>query len=397
MQNTDFNSKNTEKFLVFQRGPGVRMKDVLSLIEHYPIQVDCYDGEESTVLLFPFGSVGTLPMVFVHRLEYSPFRIVSKFFRNGRSIEAFFNCRSCSFSRKFIDNSVSSQCCISKPVAYHNSIVAESKLIEPVNDDLCTSRHQVGVFACNHNCIGIKLNIEADGVSIILFPIQPTAVAMSEIILNDNASNSGFGCLNYKVTKCQITLKSASQKCSLKTPSNHEANHVSNHERDFVICATSNTYNGDFSGANHVSNHDANHDIAKMELFCALLSTQLTTIGMSVKCVIPNTYTPGNFDSNHVSNHDRLKNGGSKKKVTTKVTTIHHLAKVVKSISYGCVILSANHVSNHDGKQKSHSEMTYSSILYIIILEIIIINYTNRGRYAHAHTRETHFLPGSKK
>lgn len=387
----DYETKNTEKRLVSQNYPGVRMADVLSLIEHNSIQVDCYNGDESIILLFPLGSVGTLPMVFVHRVEYSPFRIARELFRNSRAIEAFFYGRSCSFSRKFIDNSVSSQCSVSKPVAYHNSIVAESKLIEPVNDDLRTSRHHIGVFDSNHNCIGIKLNIDTDGVSTILFPIQPTAVVMSKISFDDNLRILTSFVVRLVIAKCQSVCISGSFKSISKKSSNHEANHASNHDESFVISVISLTYKGSFYGANHVSNHAANHDRAKMISFCPCLTTQVTTTGVLVKCVISITYIGIYFASNHDSNHDRLKNGGSKMILTTKVTTMKYCVISDKSIIYRGVILSANHASNHERKQKSLPEKTYSSILYIIILKIIILYFYLQGRYAHAHTREIRF------
>lgn len=387
----DYETKNTEKRLVSQNYPGVRMGSVFLLTEYNSIQIDCYDREEALILLFSFRSISTFPMESVHGLEYSPFRIVSQFFRNGRTIEAILQCRELDFSCKLIDYTINSQHCVSKPVAHHNSIVAESELIEPVNDYLCTSRHHVGFFACNHKCIGIKLNIEADGVSIILFPIQPTAVVMSKISFDDNVRILTSFVVKLVIAKCQSVCISGSFKSISKKSSNHEANHVSNHDESFVISVISLTYKGSFYGANHVSNHAANHDRAKMTSFCSCLTTQVTTTGVLVKCVISITYIGIYFASNHDSNHDRLKNGGSKMILTTKVTTMKCCVISDKSIRYRGVILSANHASNHERKQKSLLGKTYSSILYIIILKIIILYFYLQGRYAHAHTREMRF------
>lgn len=74
--------------------------------------------------------------------------------------------------------------------------------------------------------------------------------------------------------------------------------------------------------------------------------------------------------------------------LTTKVTTMIGVVIAEISIIYIGVILSANHASNHDGKPKVASEMTYSSILYIIILEIIILYYTERLLRVRAYARE---------
>lgn len=74
--------------------------------------------------------------------------------------------------------------------------------------------------------------------------------------------------------------------------------------------------------------------------------------------------------------------------VTTQVTTEIGCVIVATSINYSGVILSANHVSNHDAIPKSLPEMTYSSILYILYLELIILFYRDRGD-TRTHIRES--------
>lgn len=375
-----FNTKDTEKCLHNQIDPGVRFGCQLLLTEFESIQIHSHDGEEAFILRLSFWCICTLPLVFVHRQEYSPLWAIGKSRRYGRAVEALLQCRNINASCKFIDCTICCQRCVSKPVAHHDSIVAESKLIEPVNDYLCTSRyHSIGFFFCNHNRIGIKLNIDNDGVSIIQFPIQPIAIAMSEISSDDNACCLISIDANLTITKCQHHIIGVTQISVAEKSSNHVPNHVSNHKRVFVIYVISIRYNATFGSANHVSNHAVNHDRAKMTSFCPHLSTEVTTRNGRVISVIPTTYICVIFRPNHVINHDRLKNGGGKMKVTTQVTTMGCLLIFVISITYIGVILSANHASNHGATPKWLPEMTYSSILYIIILEIITLVSTKKS------------------
>lgn len=369
----DYETKNTEKRLVPQNDLGVSNEAISLLTEYNPIKIDCHNREEAAVLLFSLRSVCTFPMVFVHKFEYSPFRISCKFIRNSGAVEAFIQCWEMCFPRKFIDHSVSGQRCVCKPVTRHYSIVTESELIEPVNDYLCANRHNVEAFACNHKCIGIKLNIEDDGVSIILFPIQPTTVVMSKIVFDDNVISLLRFHIKPVVAKCHAHSDFDAIKSIHKKLRNHVANHASNHDEAFVLSAISIIYKGCFDSTNHVSNHVANHDRAKMTTFCAYLTTQVTTIPSLINCVISITYKTEYLSSNHASNRNRPKNPGSKMMLTTQVTTKIGCIILRTSTNYGTIILSANHASNHERTPKSLSEKTYSSILYILQIILFLL------------------------
>ncbi len=388
MHNMDSNHKDTENCLNLQIAPGVRV-GILSLqTKPNPIQVDCYDREVVSILLFPFRMICPAPMILVHGFEYSPLRIVFQSFMCCRSIEAILQRRKICFSGKLIVSLVSSQCSVSTPVAHHDSIVAESKFIEPVNDDLCTSRQKVWFFACYHNCLGIKLNIDNDGVSTILFPIQQTSIIMSKFLLIDNCLYRQEFSQRIVVAKCQ--LPSCNE--ALITPRKMLSNHVANHDSDFIISVISIHYKGLSDDANHVSNHD----VSKMSHFYPHLTTQATTITGIVICVIPIPYGREFFDANHVANHDSPKIGGSKMKATTQVTTRYVYIMTYISIDYSGVILLANHVSNHGATLKMLPKKTYGSIIYIIILNIIIFYLQGEVRvrereHTHAHTREWQF------
>lgn len=377
--------------LVFQSNPGVRTGEDLLLAKHHSVQVDCHDGEVCFILLFSFGGVCPLPMVAVHGLENPPFRIARKLLRNSRAIEALIHRRDCSLSCKVVGNAVSSQRSIGKPVAHHDPVVAESKLIEPVNDYLCASRHNVGRFDLNHNCVGVKLNILADGVSISMFSTQSGVNKMSECMSDDNAKMMAETGSKLVVAKCQHTSIFGSPKML----QNKASNHVSNHDRAFVICVTSNSYKGVFNSANHASNHDG----AKIAPILAQVTTQVTTGDSLVICVIPITYSDEIFRGNHVSNHDRLKNGGSKMKVTTQVTTI--APPVISDLSIGYVgsKMSANHASNHGATPKLPPKKTYSIYkIYINILIIILLYWESKRARArmYAHARGYDFEPVKK-
>ncbi len=359
-----FCNKNTEKCLVSQIDPGVRIVGVLLLAEHYPIHIDSHNGEVGVVLLFSLRSVCPLPMVAVHGLENPPLSIARQLHRHGRAIEALIKRWKCCFASKFINEAVSSQCCIGKPVAHHNSIVAEGKLIEPVNDYPCTNRQDVGSFACNHICFGFKLNIKSDGVSIFLFPIQPAAVVMSDFLLVDNGTQAQRIISKIEVTKCQQSEFSVAPERLSKSTSNLEANHVSNHDCVLVIYVISTNYKGVSKCVNHGSNHESNHNEAILTAIFEQVTTGVTTRIENIKAVLSNTYVFGLSEDNYVSNHTRLKFVDSKMMPTTQVTTMIVLVITEISIIYIGVILSANHVSNHGCEPKVSPEKTYSSILY---------------------------------
>lgn len=382
MLNMDSNHKDTEKCLKLQIDPGVRVWIEILLTKPNPIQVDCYNREVAAILRLPFRRICTAPLIFVHGVEYSPFWMVLQSFRDCRSIEALFQRRNVCLSGKLIVSFVCSQCSISTPVADHDSIVAESKLIQPVNDNLCESRQEVGFFACYHNCIGIKLNIDNDGVSIILLQVglQSYQILMKSVI--DNGTNDPQESQILQVTKCQYINFSNLAKRSGKDYDNH----ASNHDKDFVISALSNHYKWCFCVANHV----ANHDTLKMTSFCTQVTTITSTIQVRIICVISNTYSSPKNIANHASNHDRLIMSGCKMKATTQVTTIRCMLIIGNTIYYRRSNLSANHVANHDGLPKLPSEMTYSSILlYIEIIIIILYRGVIRARaYAYARVSQ---------
>ena len=383
MLNMDSNHNNTEKCLNSQIDPGVRVWMASLLTQPDSIQVDSYNRKVAAVFCLPFRRICSAPMILVHRFEYSPFWIVRPLFVDCNSTEAFLQSRKIRFSGKLIVSLVCSQCSVGTPVAYHNSIVAESKLIKPVNDNLCTRRQEVGFFACYHNSIGFKLNIDIDGVSIIMLQIGLQSYQILRKSVNYNGTNKPHETQILQVTKCQsILIFTLSERSEIAS-----ANHASNHEKAFVICVISIHYKGYLCVANHV----ANHDTLKMTEFYTQVTTSVTTIQVYIISVTSNTYSYAKFRANHVTNHDRRILNGSKMKVTTKVTTIRGALIIGITMYYIGGNLLANHVANHDGLPKLPPEMTYSSILLYIEIIIIILYW---WRYAHAHTyaRGSQFL-----
>lgn len=374
-----FVNKSTGDCPNIQVYPGARtMYALLGLdCEHHIINADCHDGEVRLILFLSFGSVGPIPMVVVPILEYAPFWIAGEFGSNGSAVEAFIQCRLACFSCKFVYEPIGCECRIGKPIAYHDSCVAESKSVKTVNNLLRAYRHKVGVFDCYHNHCGIKLNIAGVDVSSIS-PVQfkPIEVILSLGLIDRTAENISESSPKMAVAKCQHISKSddlnISEKCL--------ANHVANHDEVFVIPATSIRYKPISTSANHVSNHDR----LQMTQFWSHLTTYLTTIEVVLISVISVHYKDVKNPSNHVANHDRLKLCGSKMIVTT---TSNHDEQCVNYPKYQIVtevsFCQLTTMANHDRRRFLTLKKTLSSILYIILLYLY---YRQRGIRAHTHT-----------
>lgn len=172
--------------------------------QHHIAQLECNDGEVTLILAFAGGSVCPLPMEIVPVFEYAPFRIVRKFRSDGGAVKALIHRREVAFSCKFVDEAIGCACRIGEPVADHDSGVAERKLIEPVNDFLRASRHNVGVFEFYHSSGGVKLNIHGvDGSSISPMQLQPTGEIMSGKLNDDSGATSSPNAPGKAVEKCQ--------------------------------------------------------------------------------------------------------------------------------------------------------------------------------------------------
>lgn len=242
-----------------QENPGARTgKAKMSLHRQYHVaQPDCNDGEIALILALAGGSVCLLPMKFVPVFEYAPFRIVRKLRSDGSAIEALIHRREVAFASNLIDEAIGCECRVGEPVAYHDSCVAESKLIESVDDLLRAHRHQVGVFEFNHSSCGIKLNIHGvDGSSISPMQLQPPGEIMSGKLKDDSGATSSQNGLEKAVAKCKQPLVRLLIKKLKNEASNHgryprQVTTTANHDRAFVMSAISTDYSGVVLLANH--------------------------------------------------------------------------------------------------------------------------------------------------
>lgn len=244
-----------------QENPGARTGEAKMSLhrQHHIAQLECNDGEVTLILVLAGGSVCPLPMEIMPVFEYAPFRIVRKFWSDCCAVEALIHRRKVVFSSKFVDEAVGCECRVGEPVADHDSGVAESKLIEPVNDFLRASRHDVGVFEFYHNSGGVKLNIHGvDGSSISPMQLQPTGEIMSGKLKDDSGATSSQNALGKAVAKCQQSFVRRLPEKLKNEASNHgryprQVTTTANHERAFVMCDISTVY----KGVSKVANHDS--------------------------------------------------------------------------------------------------------------------------------------------
>ena len=256
-----FENGSTEVRPNNQENPGARtMKEQMKLHrQHHVAQLDCNDGEVWSVLVLSRRGVGSVPMVSVPVLECAPFRIVRKFRSDGSAIEALIHRREVAFASNLIDEAIGCECRVGEPVANHDSCVAESKLIESVDDLLRARRHQVGVFEFYHSSGGIKLNIHGvDGSSISPMQLQPTGEIMSGLLDDDNGATSSQNAIGKAVAKCQQSFVRHLEKMFKNGASNHgryprQVTTTANHERTFVMTAISTNY----KCVSKVANHDS--------------------------------------------------------------------------------------------------------------------------------------------
>lgn len=243
-----------------QENPGARTGETKMSLhrQHHIAQLECNDGEVTLILALAGGSICPLPMEIMPVFEYAPFRIVRKLRSDGSAVEALIHRREVAFSCKFVDEAIGCECRVGEPVADHDSGVAESKLIEPVNDFLRASRHDVGVFEFYHSSGGVKLNIHGvDGSSISPMQLQPTGEIMSGKLKDDSGATSSQIALGKAIAKCQRPFVRHLRKMLKNGASNHsryprQATTTANHERAFVMCAIST----DYKGVSKVANHD---------------------------------------------------------------------------------------------------------------------------------------------
>lgn len=244
-----------------QENPGARtgVAKVPLHRQHHIAQQECNNGEVTLILALAGGGVCPMPMEIMPVFEYAPFRIVRKFRSDGGAVEALIHRRKVAFSCKFVDEAIGCECRIGEPVADHDSGVAESKLIEPVNDFLRASRHDVGVFEFYHSSGCVKLNIHGvDGSSISPMQLQPTGEIMSGKLKDDSGATSSQIALGKAIAKCQRPFVRHLRKMLKNGASNHgryprQVTTTANHERAFVMCAIST----DYKGVSKVANHDS--------------------------------------------------------------------------------------------------------------------------------------------
>lgn len=253
------NEKGTGSRPNHQENPGARTgKAKISLHRQYHVaQLDRNDGEVALILDLAGGGVCLLPMKFMPVFEYAPFRIVRKFRSDSSAIEALIHRREVAFASNLIDEAIGCECRVGEPVANHDSCVAESKLIESVDDLLRARRHQVGVFEFNHSSCGIKLNIHGvDGSSISPMQLQPPGEIMSGKLKDDSGATSSQNVLEKAVAKCQhpfvlLLLKKLKNGANNHGRYTRQVTTTANHDRVFVISVISTDYSGVILSANH--------------------------------------------------------------------------------------------------------------------------------------------------
>ena len=244
-----------------QENPGARTLDAIVPLhrQHHIAQLECNDGEVALILTLAGWGACPSPMEIMPVFEYAPFRIVRKLRSDSSAIEALIHRREVAFASNLIDEAIGCECRVGEPVANHDSCVAESKLIESVDDLLRARRHQVGVFEFYHSSGGIKLNIHGvDGSSISPMQLQPTGEIMSGLLDDDNGATSSQNAIGKAVAKCQQSFVRHLEKMFKNGASNHgryprQVTTTANHERAFVMTAISTNY----KCVSKVANHDS--------------------------------------------------------------------------------------------------------------------------------------------